>query len=322
MSLEMLKEQITQYCQPANLEAEALANIIDAGEKAAMDKGKLWDMTDEEYFGFPGINASSLADVRRSPLHYYDKHILGNKSYSSKAMDFGSLVHAAVLQPEKVHTNFVNNQEFIEAVMKETPDSKKPTATKLYKELVAKAVKSGKTVVDDADFTGMNNILEKVYSHPTAKNMLSNGHAEKVLFAEDPGTGLLLKCKADWILSDGYIIDLKTTRDASYNHFQRSMYNFNYYVQAAFYLHIARNSLGAAFKNFLFICVESTAPHGIAIYRADEAALDAGERVFKRDLRILKECYQSGKWPGYKGTVQNLALPPYAFNQLEDFIDG
>lgn len=320
--MEMIEKQIKVMVSARGGGDEQMQSVLEAANAAASEKGKLWDLTDEEYFGFPAVNNSSLPDIRRSPEHYYYNNVLGNKKYQSKAMDFGSLCHAALLQPDTIHEKFVNDQEFIEQVMEEKPDTKSPRATKIYKDLAKAAQAQGKTIVSDADFTGMNRIVDKVYSHPIAKNMLSAGHAEKTVFCEDPTTGLLLKAKMDFILGDGFIIDLKTTEDASMRPFQKSLWNYNYYVQSPFYLHVARNSMGPAFKNFLFLSVESSEPHGLSVYRADEGVLDAGERVFKRDLRLIAQCFNTNKWPGYSTGIQNIALPPWAFNQLEDIIDG
>lgn len=299
--------------------ADMLQNEVDSHIN---EQGKLWELDDDHYRASVGINASSLADVRRSPAHYYAHQILGIGRETTPAMEFGSLVHSAILEPHTLHEKYINDQEFVEAVIQDKPDTKSPRATKVYKDLVNNAKLQGKTVLTDKDFTSMSNIVDAVYSHQTAKNILNNGHPEKVLYAQDPDTGLLLKGKMDFILSDGYVVDVKTTKDASRAEFTKSLFNYNYYVQAAFYLHIAKLSLGQSFKNFLFICIEKDEPHQVAIYTPDEGALDAGERVFKRDLRILSECYEKNQWPGYSSKIENIALPHWAFNHLEDYIDG
>jgi len=97
------------------------------------------------------------------------------------------------------------------------------------------------------------------------------------------------------------------------------MGQWEYYVQAAFYLRVA-NLLGLDRSAFVFIFVEKSPPHAIACYQPCDLVMQAGEMIINRDLRVLKDCYASGKWPGYPQTITACGLPQFQMKQLENLL--
>jgi hypothetical protein len=277
---------------------------------------------DEDYRNLIGINQSSLKDFRINQRRYHHTHVMGNKKPKTKAMDIGSLFHAAVLEPHTIHEKYISDLMIMEQILENRPDLANVRACKEYKAWAELQEANGVTVLSHEVFTSVDSMVQAVYAHPLAKNMLKNGTPEAVMCGVDPVTGLLLKGKADFLISDGYIIDMKSTEDASAKEFERSVYNLDYYVQAAFYLHLARICYGNHFKSFLYCAVEKSAPYEIAIYNLDDGALDAGERVMRRDLRMLRDSIEKNKWLGYGDGIQSITLPSYAWPQLENIIDG
>lgn len=279
------------------------------------------DFSDEVYHNGIGVSNSQLSDFAVTPKKFHYNHIMGNKDMSSEAMDIGDLVHKAILEPHLVHETYVSDAELLEKVYALKPDSKSPRATKHYKELILEYEVLGKKVLKDEHFDMMRKMVDAVYSHPRAKNMLSNGMAEKCLYATDPETGLVLRGKADFILIDGIIIDVKTTASANPDEFSKSIWNYRYHVQAAFYLHLARLAIGEQFKDFVWICLEKTKPFDdMAIYTPDEGTLDFGQQMFRKNLNELAKCYQTNKWPGYSNNIEQIALPNWAWNKAEGLI--
>ena len=97
------------------------------------------------------------------------------------------------------------------------------------------------------------------------------------MLATDPATGVLCKTRNDW-LPDGHrmIVDLKTTRDASWEAVSKVFARYGYHVQAALYRRVYQLVTGNA-AAFIHVVVESTPPHEVAFLELDPEALQAGE---------------------------------------------
>jgi hypothetical protein len=155
-----------------------------------------------------------------------------------------------------------------------------------------------------------------LFSHASAtKALRSPGINEASFLADCPITGLSLKCRPDRLLDSGWIVDLKTTQDASAKAFAKSTANFGYHIQAAFYMHVLK-ALGAKPKGFLVVAIEKTAPYAVQVFRISPSALAHGEQEMLTQLMALRECYDTYSsdtpWPAYPETVQDLELPLWA----------
>ena len=138
------------------------------------------------------------------------------------------------------------------------------------------------------------------------------GKAETTHMWTDAGFGLECKCRPDWLTNDGSIVvDLKTTKDASPRGFKQSVANYRYHVQAAWYLHGLEQATGKRPDQFIFICVESTAPYAVAVYAADAEMIERGHDQAMRDLAKLAVCKAADHWPSYSEQIETLSLPAW-----------
>lgn len=94
---------------------------------------------------------------------------------------------------------------------------------------------------------------------------------------------------------------LGTTRDASKEAFRKTLWNYNYYPQLAFY-RFALEYAGAGKER--------------ACYRLSETTLKAGERQLEDLLRLYGKCWRTGAWPCYPEEMQSQELPHGAWDKL------
>ena len=106
-------------------------------------------------------------------------------------------------------------------------------------------------------------------------------------------------------------MDVKTTQDASPREFAKSIANFGYHVQAAYYLDIC-NDLGMDKKCFIIVAVESAPPHGVGIYQLSTEAIETGRKLYRKWLEILAECIEKDEWLGYPEKFNVIDLPGWA----------
>ena len=262
-------------------------------------------LTNSEYHLHPALSRSGLALVAQSPLHYWHRYLSGAyvQPVPAPALRFGTAVHAAVLEP----------LTFTE-LYTEAPSLSR--TTKAGKEAWAAAAESGKELLTTDELAQISAICTALDRHPAASQALSvSGLNEATYITTDPGTGIGIKCRPDRITESGWLVDLKTTRDASAPAFAKSVANFGYHVQAAFYMHCL-DILGERPKGFVIVAVEKEPPHAVQVFRISASAIQHGTREMFRLLGTLNDCLQtysaSEPWPAYSPEVVDLDLPPWA----------
>lgn len=187
----------------------------------------------------------------------------------------------------------------------------------------------GKELLKQDEYDDVMAMAGCLLTHPAGTYLLSmNGHAELSLYWNDPVTGVLCKCRPDYLIEpceqfpNGLILDLKTTEDASPAGFTKSAYNFGYHIQAAWYTHGFQTCFKTkAPPTFVFGVVEKKRPYGRAFYYAGENQLLLGGVKWRELLNLYADCLKNGRWPSYPTEVTTLDLPGFALKEIE-FLKG
>jgi hypothetical protein len=125
----------------------------------------------------------------------------------------------------------------------------------------------------------------------------------------DRATGVKCRARVDrWttFMKQPCLMDLKTTRDVGERKFQKSLTDYSYATQAAFYLMGAETlqpipSGSGNQRVFMWLGVESDGPFDIGVFQADSKVIENGVIRMRNMLRIYKECRKTGYWPGKNG---------------------
>lgn len=246
------------------------------------------------YHGIKALSKSGLDQFRKSPAHFRAWQDGTTKNESSPALEFGTAVHMAILEPElfaKSYTLF-------------TGDRRNKDGKMAYEAVIA----SGKIPLNQEQWDNITGAAAAVHAHPTAALLVEKIQTEVSCF--DSWNGVKVKARIDGLAKD-YIIDVKTTQDASPVAFGKSCAQFRYHVQAAWYQRIT------GVNRFIFIAVEKEAPYGVACYELDEQAISLGHIIIEEQLRTYVECEQLNSWPCYSSHIQSLSLPAWAARQSE-----
>ncbi len=246
------------------------------------------------YHGTKALSKSGLDQFRKSPAHFRAWQDGITKNESSPALEFGTAVHMAILEPELFAATYT-----VFAGDRRTKDGKAA-----YEAVIA----SGKTPLNQEQWDNITGAAAAVHAHPAAAPLLNGIQTEVSCF--DNWMGVKVKARIDGLGKD-YIIDVKTTQDASPVAFGKSCAQFRYHVQAAWYRQIT------GINRFVFIAVEKEAPYGVACYELDEQAINLGIDIIEEQLRTFVECEQLNSWPCYSSQIQSLSLPAWAARQSE-----
>jgi len=262
-------------------------------------------MDNAAYHAHSAISKSQLDQVARSPLHYWARYLDPNRvtPEPTAAMAIGSAVHTHVLELDQWDARYVTAPDGID---------RRTKAGKAEWEAFTTA-STGRAVLAKADAEQVMRMGHAVFGHPAAAMLLGlPGKAETTHMWVDAATGLQCKCRPDWLTDDGrLIVDLKTTEDASARGFARSIAQWRYHVQAAWYLDGVQQATGTRPEQFLFVCVEKRAPFACAVYAADAEMIAAGAQTAARDLEVLATCKAGDVWPGYSDQIEPISLPAW-----------
>lgn len=259
------------------------------------------------------LRSSFLKPLKQSPAHL--KYALDNPKEETEALRQGKLIHAAFENPEKFMDTYV-----IEPIFSGYTQKGELTTSLNCKEVKSKRdewysnLEKNALVLSSQDATMITGMINSVKNHRLVKNLLKNGIKEVSGFVNDPDTGLVLQFRPDFIHESGYIIDIKSTRDASKEYFTKQIFSdfgFQYVLQAAHYSYCAK-LIGLQRPDcFTFVAVEKSPPYGINVFPLNEAHLEIGERWRKKLTESYAQCLLKNEWPSYDPKAIDLEIPQY-----------
>lgn len=258
-----------------------------------------------EYVTLPGLNNSKLGVMKRCPAKF--KWLAENERPDTDALKVGRAIHTAVLEPEKF------NQEFLCL-----PDIDRRTTRgrEMYAELVSQ--NPDKTILKPDDFHMALDVATSIRGSTHANYLLEGAHTEVTLDWTHEETGIHCKARVDAYNEDmGLLVDIKTTQDASRTGFPRKLFSYGYHRQAAYYLS-GMQANGEAAKHFVFIAVEKEPPYAVGLYRLSDQTIQLSKQENDALLRLYAECKRTDSWPGYTQGIEDISIPDYATNTMED----
>lgn len=270
----------------------------------------------ESYAAEPGLRASDLKHLRKSPAHW--RAYQNAPKETTDALEFGKLFHSAIERPEEFLATYVVEPVFEGRTKKgELTTSLACTEVKQARAKWYSDLKPNALVVRSSWKDELLGMLDSVNKHRLLKNLLKNGVRETSLWVEDPETGVTLKCRPDFISEKGYMVDIKTTRDASAAFFRNQVFSTKYdgdpfyILQAAHYSHCARLSKVCRGDMFVFVAIEKEPPYAVMVYTLDEGQMGPGEQWRAHLTKLYAECDASGKWPGYPEEAVSMLAPEW-----------
>lgn len=263
-------------------------------------------LSNAAYHSGPGISCTGLKKIAVSPAHFK----YGDFKQTA-AMAIGSATHSAILEPESFAKQYV------------TLPAGKDRRSAEYKALCA--THGTDNVLVSADASQINAMQSAVRANPIANKWLyqEQGRNELSVYAKDPETGILVRCRFDRLLDRGFSPDLKTTTDASPRGFSNIISKYGYAFQAALYLDTYFWATGDRLSGFGFICVEKAAPHNVMCYRLDDESIEVGRHQYRQALIKYASCLESGVWSGYDGADEEtlIGLPNWQISQYEESLE-
>jgi len=149
------------------------------------------------------------------------------------------------------------------------------------------------------------------------------GTFPEVLHADMGPFAMRVKARLDiWIEKMGWVVDLKKTTDARQYKFNKSIDDFGYHFQAAFYKRVLA-ALGVELKRWVFAIVESKPPWVAVLRDLDPAAEEQGAVQASKALALWASCLDRDEYPAFPPGIGRATLPGYSLsgNSQSDWED-
>ena len=301
-------------------EGDRSAEVSDVPEALAAARGWWREMHPEVHVAEPISGPGVYADVPELDYHR-DLTPHGSLSYSAAKVlldeagparfahartaarpykheySLGSAAHAILLGKGSEALRVIDARDWRTAAAREQRD---------------KAMAAGLTPLLPHELTQAEEIAAGIDRVPLARELLTGGTPEVSLYAEH--RGILLRGRLDY-LTDDSLVDVKTTNDADTRPFERSIWSYRYYMQAAWYRRLYTALTGTSLP-WHWVILETAPPYLPAVRHATDEYLTLGELHMDRAIDTYLACRESGIWPGYPDQSQPVDPPAWARAEL------
>lgn len=281
---------------------------------SAITKAGVYDMPAEEYHADPALSSSGARRLLPPSCPALFRYYADHGQEPTAAFDIGHAAHSLVLGngPELHPMSF---------------DDYRSAAAKAERD---EARARGAVPLKSEDWEQVHGMAAALREHKVASALLNldKGVAEQSLFWQDPKTGVWLRARPDWmpVRKQGryfIVTDYKTTRHSDRDRFAKSVAEYGYHNQAAWYLDGIR-ALGLAGDEavFVFIAQEKTPPYLVGVHQIDEQSLNRGRVQNRYAIDLFHQCTTTGRWPGYSDEVELIGLPVWAAMRIDEAEDA
>lgn len=226
------------------------------------------------------LSYSALAQFKKSPNHllaYWNREMK-----TTDAMQFGTLIHKLILEPEK----FGNDFAVFEGARRQG---------KAWLEF--SEANQDKTIIKQQELDDANKIIKNAMLNPVLCDMLKNSiNREMKLEWQHRGVDFLGFADLYTTYKDRKcVVDIKTTSDAG-KRFERDLYYNDYKMQLAMYQdQFDKNT------DVYIVAIETSNPFNVQVYKLDDSLLFKGWLDYDYYLEKFNEW--DGKPTGYSKSI-------------------
>lgn len=243
--------------------------------------GLVRDLDASDYFSRHGLSNSTIGNILKGENHFLERII--NPPWTTQEMKFGTMLHDIFLTPDMFYNRYKVIPKF---------DMRTKKGKEGYQEFFDDNPNTD-YFLNEIDLLMLSNMEKKLKENDLVKSIFDLCEKEVSMFTRCKETGIHQKGRADLISVDECLLaDLKTTLDASPKAFLRSIMNYGYDRQAAYYCDLASSITGKKFETFIFIAIEKRPPYEIGIYSIDTKFFQRGRALYKQGMAKFKNLLQ------------------------------
>ena len=280
------------------------------GEEVIIEPG-IHEVSDEEYHAGKNTPDESLSVTWAKkllppscPAKY--RHERDHGQPPRDAFDFGRAAHALLLERTAIVAmdDWYDDPSVIVSI--DAPDWRLKAARELRDEVR----KVGATPLLASDAAKVIAMADALHGSELIESLLASAATEQAMYGIDPATGVWLRGKADIIRNGEQILDYKTTAASAHpEKFARTVADYGYHMQAAWYIDLWQSITGEAVP-FGFVVQEKEAPYLSSVAYLDDDYIELGRKKNRQAIDTFAACLESGVWPGYTDDEPAIITPP------------
>ena len=266
----------------------------------------------QAYHSDEAVGSSLIRKLQTStPMH---AKAMMETPMSSPALALGTALHAAILEPEN---------DLAQAVVSPDVDKRTKAGKEIHAEFELAYQGQGRCIITQEQAEQLDGMVIACLKDWRIKHSLSACKKREVSVFGSIG-GHKAKARLDAWNGHGMVLDLKTTRDLACD-FEKSIANFGYGLQAAWYREVLRSVFATEGRlmpddfSFVFLVVETAFPHGTAVYRMSDEVMDC---YSDRLVELQKQwwaCVLKNEYSGWaQSDVVDISLPAWAMKKLQE----
>lgn len=291
---------------------------------------------------FVVTSPSKLVCLRECPELYKYRYI-DKKDQKTPEMEFGTLCHMAVLEPEKFASLYAKLPETTEqndlslAQLKEKAKALGLTVSGTKKELCARIrtvepletqsdeiveayQAAGTRFISPVLSAKIEAVTAKIKEHHILGPWLQLAKTEQRGYYQDQNTGVVVSFVADAVVTVknvNIIFDLKFTSDWEPKWFDRSNYEKGRHLLAASYCEGLKAITGQQWDKFVFVAIEPSAPHRIELYDVDAGMLEAGKAELDYHLKEYYQRISTNDW-SRNSSIRETTLKSWDWEKIKE----
>lgn len=268
-------------------------------------------LTHEDYHAdpVPGGSLSSTGARRLLPpsCPALFRHEQKNSTVPTKAMTVGTVAHAlvlgvgpkvAILEHDSWRTNDVKKQAKEAQARGEIPMLRK-------------------------EYEPIQAMAEALLQHKIAAKLVADAQPEVSLVWQDSETDVWRRARYDLLRqpsSSGRLLipDYKKSTSANPMKFAKSVIEYGYHQQGAFYVDAAVALNLGDDPAFLFIVQEPAPPYLVSVVQLDPLDMRIGAHLNRQAIDLYAQCKTRDEWPSYCDDIAHVSLPSW---YTRDFIE-
>lgn len=210
-----------------------------------LSEGIYFNLSEETYHNDPAISNSDIKKLLVSPMKYWRNSSLNpkRKFKETPSLKLGKALHCYLMERERFYRDYIVlpkldiDSDFYR-IESEKVDFFQNFALRKTKDAKTFEYIGGKIKLSKEEFEEIKERVDYFQSLPTAGALFQDGYMEVSIFWRDEETGLMCKCRMDW-LALLYIADYKSLEDVK--KIKNQIGEYDYYIQAAYYLEGLKN---------------------------------------------------------------------------------